>query len=60
MSADRRLLPSPCTFLQVIMKRVEMRVCMQVKADAERFKKFVEERGGATGAWRGDVDRPGT
>ncbi|MDG4801972.1 SRPBCC family protein [Micromonospora sp. WMMD980] len=30
----------------------------QVKADAKRFKAFVEDRGSATGAWRGDVDRP--
>ncbi len=27
----------------------------QVKADAKRFKAFVEDRGDATGAWRGDV-----
>jgi len=32
---------------------------MQVKADTERFKKFIEEHGSATGQWRGDVDRPG-
>jgi len=32
---------------------------MQVKADTERFKKFIEERGAETGQWRGDVDRPG-
>jgi uncharacterized membrane protein len=31
----------------------------QVKADAKRFKEFIESRGTATGAWRGDVDRPG-
>ncbi|MEU4689997.1 SRPBCC family protein [Actinoplanes sp. NPDC023714] len=31
----------------------------QVKADAKRFKEFIENRGGATGAWRGDVERPG-
>ncbi|MFI5836594.1 SRPBCC family protein [Micromonospora sp. NPDC051300] len=30
----------------------------QVKADAKRFKEFIENRGSATGAWRGDVDRP--
>jgi uncharacterized membrane protein len=30
----------------------------QVKADAKRFKKFIEERGAQTGAWRGDVDNP--
>jgi uncharacterized membrane protein len=26
--------------------------------DLERFKKFIEDRGGETGAWRGDVQRP--
>jgi uncharacterized membrane protein len=26
--------------------------------DLERYKTFIEERGAATGAWRGDVDRP--
>ncbi len=31
----------------------------QVKADTERFKKFIEERGTETGQWRGSVDRPG-
>ena len=31
----------------------------QVKADTKRFKKFIEERGTETGAWRGDVPRPG-
>jgi uncharacterized membrane protein len=30
-----------------------------VKADAKRFKEFVESNGTATGEWRGDVDRPG-
>ena len=28
----------------------------RVKGDLERFKTFIEERGGATGAWRGEVD----
>lgn len=32
----------------------------RVKADAKRFKQFIEDRGRETGAWRGDVDRPGT
>jgi carbon monoxide dehydrogenase subunit G len=36
----------------------------QVKGDLERFKKFIEERGSATGAWRGEVEggraAPGT
>ena len=32
----------------------------QVKADAKRFKEFIEHRGSETGAWRGDVPRPGT
>jgi hypothetical protein len=32
----------------------------QVKGDLKRFKTFIEERGGTeTGAWRGQVDRPG-
>jgi uncharacterized membrane protein len=31
----------------------------QVKADTKRFKHFVEEQGGATGEWRGDIPRPG-
>ncbi|GAA2389056.1 SRPBCC family protein [Dactylosporangium salmoneum] len=30
----------------------------QVKADTKRFKEFIEQRGGATGEWRGEV--PGT
>jgi uncharacterized membrane protein len=32
---------------------------MQVKADTKRFKEFVEQRGHAGGAWRGDIPRPG-
>ena len=28
----------------------------QTKADLDRFKEFIEERGSETGAWRGDVD----
>lgn len=28
----------------------------QVKADMEKFKEFIEARGGESGAWRGDVD----
>jgi uncharacterized membrane protein len=30
----------------------------QVKADAQRFKEFIESRGAQTGAWRGEVERP--
>lgn len=30
-------------------------VSRRVEGDLERFKKFIEERGTATGAWRGDV-----
>ena len=30
----------------------------RVKGDLKRFKEFIEARGSATGAWRGDVDRP--
>lgn len=28
----------------------------QVKGDLARFKEFIESRGGASGAWRGEVD----
>lgn len=31
----------------------------QVKADAKRFKQFIESRGTETGAWRGDVSAGG-
>jgi hypothetical protein len=31
----------------------------QVQRDLDRFKDFIEGRGGETGAWRGDV-RPGS
>ena len=31
----------------------------QVKNDLERFRSFIETRGGETGAWRGEVNRPG-
>ena len=30
----------------------------RAEGDLERFKKFIEERGTQTGAWRGDVERP--
>jgi uncharacterized membrane protein len=30
----------------------------RVHGDLERFKKFIEEQPGETGAWRGDVARP--
>lgn len=30
----------------------------QVKADAKRFKEFIESRGAETGAWRGNVNNP--
>ena len=29
----------------------------EVKGDLERFKAFIEDRGGATGAWRGEVEQ---
>ncbi|MFD8494533.1 SRPBCC family protein [Amycolatopsis sp. NPDC059657] len=32
----------------------------RIKSDMERFKEFIEKRGRETGAWRGDVDHPGT
>lgn len=31
----------------------------RVKGDLERFKTFIESRGSATGAWRGEINRPG-
>lgn len=31
----------------------------RVSADLERFRSFIERRGGETGAWRGEVTRPG-
>ncbi len=31
----------------------------RVKGDMLRFKQFIEQRGRETGAWRGDVERPG-
>jgi uncharacterized membrane protein len=33
-------------------------VSRRAAGDLERFKKFIEDRGGETGAWRGDVERP--
>ena len=30
----------------------------RASGDLERFKEFIEQRGTATGAWRGDVERP--
>ena len=32
----------------------------QVEGDLERFKTFVESRGSETGAWRGEVEPPGS
>ena len=32
----------------------------RVKGDLKRFKEFIENRGTETGAWRGDVDTPGS
>lgn len=37
-------------FLGIVQRRV--------KDDLDRFKTFIEERGVATGAWRGRVERP--
>ena len=33
-------------------------VSRRIEGDLERFKKFIEERGTESGAWRGDVERP--
>ena len=32
----------------------------RAEGDLRRFKEFIEERGAATGAWRGDVDQRGS
>ena len=32
-------------------------VSMRIKGDLDRFKKFVEERGASTGAWRGEIQK---
>jgi hypothetical protein len=34
-------------------------VSRRVANDLERFKEFIEARGHETGAWRGEVERPG-
>lgn len=34
-------------------------VSRRVSGDLERFKEFIEARGQETGAWRGEVERPG-
>jgi uncharacterized membrane protein len=34
-------------------------VSRRVKGDLKRFKEYIEERGGESGSWRGEVDRPG-
>jgi uncharacterized membrane protein len=31
----------------------------RVKGDMQRFREFIETRGAESGAWRGEVDRPG-
>jgi uncharacterized membrane protein len=32
-------------------------VSHRIQGDLDRFKEFIEQRGGETGAWRGDVER---
>jgi len=32
----------------------------RAKGDLERFKDFIEARGTETGAWRGEIDAPGS
>lgn len=34
-------------------------VTRRVQGDLDRFKTFIEERGRETGAWRGEIERPG-
>jgi hypothetical protein len=33
---------------------------LQIKADLERFRRFIEERGAETGQWRGEIPETGT
>lgn len=33
-------------------------VARRVEGDLKRFKEFIEQRGGETGAWRGKIDSP--
>ncbi|HEU5109112.1 MAG TPA: SRPBCC family protein [Micromonosporaceae bacterium] len=35
-------------------------ISRRVKGDLKRFKEFIEDRGAETGAWRGEVPRPGS
>jgi uncharacterized membrane protein len=35
-------------------------VSLRVKGDLQRFKEFIESRGGETGAWRGSVNQSAT
>jgi hypothetical protein len=32
-------------------------VSMRIQGDLERFKKFIEQRGSETGAWRGEIQQ---
>jgi hypothetical protein len=34
-------------------------VSRRVAGDLKRFKEFIEARGQETGAWRGEIERPG-
>jgi uncharacterized membrane protein len=47
----------PEGFLENVADKVGL-LKMRAKSDLKRFKEFIEKRGGETGAWRGDVDRP--
>ncbi|GAA0338833.1 SRPBCC family protein [Actinoallomurus spadix] len=47
----------PEGFLENVADKTGM-VKHRAKNDLKRFKEFIEERGGETGSWRGEVGRP--
>lgn len=49
----------PTGFVENVADKMGM-LDLRVKNDMRRFKQFIERRGRETGAWRGDVDRPGS
>jgi len=47
----------PDGFIETIGDKAGI-VDRRVKGDMKRFQEYIEARGGETGAWRGDVQRP--
>ncbi|MFF5208293.1 hypothetical protein [Streptosporangium sp. NPDC000396] len=48
---------APEGFVETVGDWLQM-VRLRVRGDLERFKAFIEARGGETGGWRGDVPGP--